>query len=139
MGRALVTLITPADKAKCIDWINRAPFGSRVGFVGPRRSLSQNSRFWAMLTDISQQYKHGDRYYTPDQWKVLFLHAIGREFKFLPSLDGTTVVPYGKSSSNLSKAEMAELMEFIEAWGAEHGVIFHDKESNYAESEEDDA
>lgn len=128
MGRALITLIRKSDWDTAIDWITRAPVGTRVGLMSPRRSLDQNRRMWAMLTDVSQQHKHGDRFYTPDQWKHIFLHALGREVKWLPSLDGETVVPYGQSSSELSKAEMGELMDFIEAWGAENGVIFHEGE-----------
>ena len=83
---------------------------------------------WAMLTDIAQQKEHCGRRYTPDQWKVLFMHACGREVQFIPSLDGSTFIPWGQRSSELSKEEMSELIDFIAAWGAEHTVIFHDEQ-----------
>ena len=82
---------------------------------------------WAMLTDVSKQATHMCRRYTPDEWKVLFLHALGKEMTFLPALDGTTFVPYGQHSSDLGKSEMTALIELIFAWGAEHGITFHDR------------
>ena len=57
---------------------------------------------------------------------MIFLHAVGREVQFIPSLDGTTFIPWGQSSSDLSKEEMSELMDFMEAWGAENGVVWSD-------------
>jgi len=36
--------------------------------------------------------------------------------------------PNGRSSSDLSVQEMTELMDWIEAWGAENGIKFHDQE-----------
>jgi hypothetical protein len=32
----------------------------------------------------------------------------------------------GRSSSDLSKAEMTDLIDLISAFGANHGVVFHD-------------
>jgi len=46
--------------------------------------------------------------------------------QFLPSLDNSTFIPWGQSSSDLSKEEMSELIEFIAAWGAQNGVTFAD-------------
>ena len=109
-----------------MDYALKAPTGSRVEFKAPKRTLPQNDRFWAMLTDISTQKTHTGRKFTPDQWKVLFMHACGREVQFLPSLDGATFIPWGQSSSDLSKDEMTDLIEFMFAWGAENGIIWSD-------------
>jgi hypothetical protein len=126
MTRALVTISTPADRDRAVRWSKQAPAGTRVEFKQPKRSLPQNDRLWAMLTDVATQKEHAGRKYTPDQWKILFMHACGREVQFIPSLDNATFIPWGQSSSDLSKSEMTELIEFIHAWGAEHGVVFHD-------------
>ena len=91
-----------------------------------RRSLEQNAKMWAMLTEIAAQKQHCGRYYAPDQWKALFLHAMGQQVEFLPSLDNATFVPFGLQSSKLSKRDMIELLEFIAAWGTQNGVIFKD-------------
>jgi hypothetical protein len=129
MSRAVVAINSIADRDLARDWINRAPPGTRVEFKGAKRSVEQNDRMWAMLTDVATQKTHAGRRYTTDQWKVLFLHACGREIQFLPSLDNSTFIPWGQSSSDLSKAEMTELIEFIFAWGSENGVAFHEPEA----------
>lgn len=126
MSRALVVLSTEADRNKIATWARKAPWGTRIEFKAPKRTLDQNSRMWAMLTDVAQQAKHLGNHYTPDEWKILFMHACGREVRFLPGLDGKTFVPWGQSSSDLSKEEMSELIEFIFMWGAEHGITFHE-------------
>lgn len=76
-----------------------------------------------MLTDISRQCPEG-RHYTPETWKALFMHACGHEVQFIPGLSGDPF-PVGFRSSKLDKRQMAELIEWISAYGAEHGVKFH--------------
>lgn len=78
-----------------------------------------------MLTDVAAQKEHNGRRYTPDQWKVIFMAAIGREVQFIPSLDGKAFIPWGQSSSDLSREEMGNLIDFIDSWGAKNGVTFH--------------
>lgn len=126
MTRYLVALNSDFDRAKAISLIRKAPAGARVEVKAAKRSLPQNDRFWALLSDIAVQKEHFGRKYPPEVWKLLFLDAYGREVQFVPALGGRTVVPMGQSSSDLSKAEMTELMDFIEAWAAENGVVFGD-------------
>lgn len=129
MGRALIVVNGNTERARAANWCQKAPAGTRIEFKAAKRTLAQNDRMWAMLTDVAQQAEHNGRRYTADQWKVLFLHACGREVQFLPSLDGSTFIPWGQSSSDLSKQEMTDLIEFMFAWGADHGVVFQDAEA----------
>ncbi len=126
MGRALIVVRGDGDRRKAAGWCAKAPPHTRIEFKASKRTLPQNSRMWAMLTDIATQKEHCGRKYTPDQWKALFLHACGRAVQFIPSLDGSTFLPWGQSSSDLSKDEMSELIEFLFAWGAENGVVWSD-------------
>ena len=127
MSRALITVNGKSDRERASAWALKAPAGTRVEFKKPRRTIPQNDRMWAMLTDIAEQKEHAGRKYSPDQWKVLFMHACGREVQFIPALDNGTFIPWGQSSSDLSKQEMTDLIEFMLAWGAENGVHFHDQ------------
>jgi hypothetical protein len=80
---------------------------------------------WAALTDVATQIKwHGLKLSTED-WKLIFLDALKRELRMVPNLDGSGFVNLGRSSSDLSKAEMADLIEVIHQFGANHGVSFH--------------
>jgi hypothetical protein len=98
------------------------PTGWRIVFQEPKRTVDQNSRMWAMLTALSVQLPwHGQRL-TPDDWKLIFMAALNQELRLVPNINGNGFVQLGRSSSKLSKAEMSELMELIEAFAAERGV-----------------
>ncbi len=86
------------------------------------RSLEQNSRLWAMLTDISDQVEWYGRKLTPDDWKNVFTASLKKQ-DVVPGLDGGFVV-LGLSTSKMTKAEMSDLQTLMEAFGAEKGVIF---------------
>lgn len=126
MSRALVTIHGKSDRERVARWAEKVPAGTRIEFKDAKRTLPQNDRMWAMLTDVATQKDHAGRRYTPDQWKVLFMHACGREVQFIPALDNSTFIPWGQSSSDLSKHEMTDLIEFIFTWGAENGVVWSD-------------
>ena len=124
MSRQYFIIWNAEMRRRALQAITDAPKEARVEIKDPKRTLPQNSRFWAMLTDVSRQFEHCGRKYEPDQWKTLFLSAFGREMQFAPSLDGRGFVPLGQSSSDLSVAEMGDLMTFMEAWGAENGIVW---------------
>ena len=129
MGRALITLHNKADRERASKWIDKAPFGTRVEFKASKRSLPQNDRMWAMLTDVATQLKWHGISLTPDDWKLVFLDSLNRESRFVPNIDGTGFVNLGRSSADLSKEEMSELIELIFAFGAQHGVKFNEPEN----------
>ena len=126
MSRALLVLHTDAIRERAIRWIRGLPQDTRVTFQEPKRTLPQNNRFWAMLTDIATQKEHCGQKYPTETWKAIMMNAAGHEIKFLPTLDGKSVFPLAYSSSDLSVAEMADLMTFMEVWGAENGVEWSD-------------
>jgi hypothetical protein len=126
MGRALLVLQSDHDRETACRWARGVPLGSRIEFKETKRSLPQNDLMWALLTEVAQQMEHGGRKYSADEWKAIFLHAFGREISFLPSLDMKTFLPIELSSSDLSKDEMTNFIEFILKEGTERGVIFHD-------------
>jgi hypothetical protein len=126
MSRAIVTINREFDRMRAANWINTAPIGTRIEFKASKRSVPQNDRMWAMLTDVAKQLAHHGEQLTTNQWKLLFLDALGRESKTVPALDGKGIVSLGMSSSDLSKGEMSDLIEFIAEFGTRHGVKFND-------------
>jgi len=86
------------------------------------RSLAQNARLWAMLTDISRQVDWYGRKLTPDEWKHVFSAALKKQ-DVVPGIDGGFVV-LGKSTSSMTKSEMSEMQTLMEAFGAERDVRF---------------
>lgn len=87
-----------------------------------KRSDAQNRRLWAMLTDISTQVDWYGQKLTAEEWKDVFSASLKRT-KVVPGLDGGFVV-CGQSTSKMTKAEMCELQELMEAFGVQKGVRF---------------
>ena len=86
------------------------------------RSLEQNARMWAMLTDVSKQVNWYGRKLAPENWKDVLTAALTKQ-EVVPGIDGGFVV-LGKSTSQMTKAEMSELQELMQAFGAQQGVKF---------------
>lgn len=129
MSRALIVIKGAAERERAARWAMKMPYGGRVTFAAAKRSLDQNSKMWASLTDVATQLPWHGQKLRPDDWKLIFLDALKRELRIVPNIDGTGFVNLGRSSSDLSKEEMSELLELILAFGAQHGVIFHDTET----------
>jgi hypothetical protein len=132
MSRALITINRETDRLRVASWAAKAPTGTRVEFKASKRTVPQNDRMWAMLTDLAQQLPwHGIKL-KPDDWKLIFLDALKREIRMVPNLDGTGFVNLGRSSSDLSKDEMSDLIELIFEFGARHDVKFNDPQERAA-------
>lgn len=129
MSRALIIIRGSADRARAVKWIAQAPFGTRVEFKQSKRTIPQNARMYAMLSDVATQLRWHGQKLRPDDFKLIFLDALKREQRCVPNIDGDGFVDLGRSSSDLSKSEMSELLELIVAFGVEHGVKFHDHEA----------
>jgi hypothetical protein len=108
------------DLAK--QMIDRAPVDAVVKVSAPGRTLSQNDKLWALLSDLSRAKPDG-RMHTPEMWKALTMHACGHAVQFENGLDGQPF-PTGFRSSRLTKQQMSDLIEFIYAYGSERGVVW---------------
>jgi hypothetical protein len=129
MSRATVVLFGSDSRDKVAAWAKQAPPGTRVDFKAPRRTLPQNALMWALLTDVASQVPwHGTKL-TPEDWKTIFLDALKREARLVPNLDFTGVVSLGRSTSDLTKEEMGDLIELITMFGAKNGVRFGNAEA----------
>lgn len=127
MTRALVVLSSPELRSKAKRWIDAAPVNTRVEFKKARRSVDQNDLMWARLQEISRQLDWHGQKYSKDDWKDYMMHALKRA-RWMPSEDGG-MVPIGMRTSDLSKEEMSDLLDFIDAFAARHGVKFGEKEA----------
>lgn len=115
------TLINDTVRQNCLKAVREAPERYRVVISEPKRSLDQNAKLWACLTDIANAKPEG-RLWTPEVWKAAFLHALGHQVRFAEGLDGSGPFPIGFSSSKLTVKEMADLITCINEYGDRHGV-----------------
>lgn len=126
MTRFAIVLRGPRAREEARKILDRAPEGYRVEFHEVKRTIPQNAHLWALLSDLSLQLVwHGEKL-SPDDWKLIMLAGLNKELRIVRGIDGKSLVPLGRRSSKLSKQEFAELIELIYAFGAQHGVVFHE-------------
>lgn len=124
--RYLLVIRNESDRTKALEWVKKIPFGWRLEVKETKRTVPQNDRMWAMLTEVSTQLEwHGQRY-TPEQWKDYFMHALGGG-SFMPAEDGG-MIPIGRSTSKLGKQEHSLLTEIIEGFAERNSVDLSHKE-----------
>jgi hypothetical protein len=125
-----VILSSEFYRSRARHLIDKAPAGYVMTLDEPKRTLDQNNKLWAMLTDVSVAMPLGRRH-TPDDWKAIFMNACGWECQFVEGLDGRPF-PKGFRSSHLTKSQMGDLINFIQAFGDEHGVRWSDEAKDAA-------
>jgi hypothetical protein len=125
MTRYMVQITSERKREEALRVVRAAPQFSRVEIKAQKRTLPQNSRLWALLTDIALQTDwHGVKL-SPDDWKLLMLSGLKAEMRIVPNLDGSGFVNLGTRSSDLSVEEMSDLIELIHAFAAKRGIQFH--------------
>lgn len=93
-----------------------------------KRSDPENRLLHALIGEIAAQKEWAGRKRDAEVWKRLLIAAWcrvnGQSVEVLPALDGHGVDIVPARSSNLTRGECADLIEFIYAWGAENNVRF---------------
>lgn len=93
-----------------------------------KRNLSQNALLHATLTEVARQCEWAGKKWDAEVWKRLMVAAWcrtrGETLVMVPAIDGQGVDIVFQRTSKLSKADCAELIDFIQAWAAQHGVTF---------------
>lgn len=123
-------LVHPMARQRAVQAVQDAPDGAVVEIRPNTRTLDQNARLWAMLTDVSRQVEWYGETLTPTDWKTMFTASL-RKQRAIPGLDGGFVV-LGDRTSRMTKAEFSDLMELISAFGAERDVVFSEPDWSYS-------
>lgn len=117
-------LIDQNRKNNAISFIQQLPTDTQKPLVVTiqerTRNLEQNARLWCTLRDISEQVVWYGRKMDSECWKHVFTAALKRQ-ETAPGIDGGFVV-LGQSTSKMTVREMSELIELMNAFGAERGV-----------------
>ncbi len=122
--RRLFILAHTQARSNAIEAVKQAPDGFWVEVKQPTRSLDQNAKLWVLLGELSEQVIWHGQKLTAENWKDVLTAGLKRQ-QVVPGIDGGFVV-LGTSTRRMTKGEMAELIEFIHAFGAQQGVTFGD-------------
>jgi len=119
--KALQTIVWPHVK-------NHLMAGQRmvVEVRQETRSLAENAMLHALLGQISREVEWAGKKRDVETWKRLLVaawcRAKGEHIEMLPALDGHGVDIVFRRTSQLTRSECAELIEYVLAWSAEHGI-----------------
>lgn len=128
MTKRLFVLAHDQARRNAAAYCMSAPAGHCVKVTPPTRSLESNAALWAMLADVSAQVVWHGRKLDSESWKHVFSSSLQKQ-DVVPNLDGTGFVVMGISTSRMSKREMSDLLELIQSFGAQQGVVFSDNRS----------
>ncbi len=108
-------------RSNAIKAVQDAPEGYVVTISEPTRSLEQNAAMWATLSEISEKVEWHGRFLSPEDWKHIFTSSL-KKLTVVPNLDGTGFVALGLSTSKMTKGELSDLLELMNAFAAERGL-----------------
>lgn len=96
------------------------------------RSGEQNKKLHACLSDIAEQVEHAGKKWDVLIWKRLltaaWLRESGEQPQLIPAIDGNGFDVVYERTSQLSVKQCASLLEWIQAFGAEHQVRWSQKD-----------
>lgn len=92
-----------------------------------KRSSAQNSKMWPMLEDISRYAPtwHGNTM-SKEDWKDVLTAAVKGQ-NLVPNVDGNGFVALGERTSEYSKEQMSDLIEYMYWFGTERDVKWGEK------------
>ena len=126
--RETIRLNSDENARRAMSWLHQLVEAKRLGegwmlVFTRKRTDKQNARMWAILNTIKKaRPKHHGRAMDADDYKVMFVHGLRKEARFIPDMDGTGIIPITYSASDLTVSEFNDLFEIIEAWCAREGI-----------------
>jgi len=93
------------------------------------KSRDQEEKYHAMIGEIAKQAQHLGAKWDAESWKRLLVDQFCRDNNIktgavIPNLSGDGIVQLGMQTRNFTKEQASEFVEWLHAWGAEHGVTF---------------
>lgn len=133
MSRQVFHLVNEAVRRNARQAVVNAPEGMICEIKPATKKRIQEEKYHAMIGDIAKQVELVGAKRDKEDAKRLLIDAFARvmreagtplkqEGRILPSLDGSGFVQLGIQSRHFYVKEAAEFIEYLYAFGAEHGV-----------------
>lgn len=95
----------------------------------PPKSRDTEKKYHAMIGEIAEQAMHMGAKWSAEDWKRLLVDQFLRDNKFgptavVPNLDMTGIVQLGFQTRNFTQEQASEFVEWLNAWGANNGIVF---------------
>lgn len=93
------------------------------------KSRDQEEKYHAMIGEIAKQAQHLGAKWDAESWKRLLVDQFCRDNDIktgvvIPNLSGDGIVQLGFQTRKFTKEQASEFVEWLNAWGAEHGITY---------------
>ena len=93
------------------------------------KSRDQEKLYHELIGQIAKQMQHMGAKWDAESWKRLLVDQFCRNNDIktgavIPNLSGDGIVQLGMQTRKFTKEQASEFVEWLHAWGAEHGVTF---------------
>ena len=93
------------------------------------KSRHQEEKYHAMIGEVAKQAQHLGAKWDAEGWKRLLVDQFCKDNGLktgavIPNLAGDGIVQLGMQTRNFTKEQASEFVEWLHAWGAEHGVTY---------------
>lgn len=119
-------LVHDQARSNALEYVRESEPGSVVRVGPPIRNLEQNAKFHAICRDLARsQLKWAGKRRNLHEWKALLVsgHSMATEQggEVIPGIEGEFVA-IRESTSTMSKKRSSSLIEYAQAFCAEHEV-----------------
>jgi len=93
------------------------------------KSRHQEEKYHAMIGEVAKQAQHLGAKWDAESWKRLLVDQFCKDNGLktgavIPNLSGDGIVQLGMQTRNFTKEQASEFVEWLFAWGVEHGVTY---------------
>jgi hypothetical protein len=93
------------------------------------KSREQEEKYHAMLGEIAKQAQHLGSKWDAESWKRLLVDQFCKDSGIktgvvIPNLSGDGIIQLGFQTRKFTKEQATDFVEFLHAWGAEHGITY---------------
>lgn len=132
MEKRTFYLISSRVRDNALAAVNEAEPGAVVSVLPPKRSVDQNAKLHAVLTDLARSpLTWAGKRRSVDEWKMLVVsaHAVATKEtgEIIPGLEGEFVA-IRESTAQMSVKRASSLIEYVLAFCAQHGVELRETE-----------
>ena len=91
------------------------------------KTREQELKYHAMIDEIAKQTSHMGAKWSGEDWKRLLVDQFCKDNGIktgvvIPNLSGDGIVQLGMQTRKFTKEQASDFVEFLYAWGAEHGI-----------------
>ena len=125
MSRRFI-LINDHVRQNALAAVRTAPDGFSVSISEPKRSLDQNAKFHAIVSDIARSpLRWAGKARSAEEWKAILIsgHAVATnsQGEVIPGIEGEFVA-IRESSANMTVRRASSLIEYTLAFCAQHNI-----------------